>query len=160
MSDQAVLFDGSGEPDIHYFLFFFENVAQHEETGEKKARSFITYLRGEAYEFHYKTFLVDGTLTEAAKEFENVKHEFIAKYEKKEEMQVLVDRAVNLRIESGEGITGFVDRAERKYQAAKFSDEQKFAFLSKAAIRGEQVRNFVVLHAPKTYKKLQDVLKE
>lgn len=51
-------------------MFYFENVAEVEATGEEKARAVISYLRGPAFSFYLGWFTNRGELREEAKEYE------------------------------------------------------------------------------------------
>lgn len=50
LMDHEVLFDGSGQPGVEQFLFYFDNFAEVNNTGEDRARALIKYLSGDAFQ--------------------------------------------------------------------------------------------------------------
>lgn len=53
-----------------------------------------------------------------------------------------------------------MDSASKIYDDAKFTDKQKFVFLSKAALSIYEVRNFKVLHVLNMFKDSRLTLRE
>lgn len=56
LADHEVNFDGPSKADIEFFLFFFENVAEKNATGNYKARATIKYLDKPVFQFYYREF--------------------------------------------------------------------------------------------------------
>lgn len=92
--------------------------------------------------------------------FDVVKAALVREFAEKEKMQVLVDRTINIMMNRTEDLNSFTKNTEQLSTAAKFCNEQKFSFLSKAAIRSEQEKQCLLLRAPRTYKKHRVVSKE
>lgn len=53
MSDSAlVTFDSSSGSDVVHFLFYFENVAEPDQSDEEKALAIIKYFGGRAFQLY------------------------------------------------------------------------------------------------------------
>lgn len=66
-------------------------------------------------------------------------------------MQEVKYSASSMRLARGEGVTTFIDKSGKTNDNVGFSDEQNFVFLSKAFEVIDDVRQFVVLPASKTF---------
>ena len=146
--------------NVQYFFFYFENFAQREASQSERAWVIINYLRGNSLQFFYKRFAPDGDLTIEATNYPILKNALMERFKKESNLQQIIEKAVALTIGDGERLTSFFQKEEAVYRESKFTDEHIFVFMSKAAIRYEQLHNYVVLHSSNDFLGLKRVLKD
>lgn len=96
-----------------------------------------------------------GEPTGDAKDYEAVKSALPKEFEVEQDVQHVIEKALALKFSRIEDIMQVLDKARKSYDNAKFTEEQKFVLLPKAAFTADKVRSFTVLHARKTFKYLR-----
>lgn len=149
MSEKNVLFDESGVFNLERFSVFFESAAEPMLERNQKARALIKYLRGDVFNFYYNRFAVDGKLSEKRRSYKHVRSILSSQFSTKKDLAQITELVLSLKMSSNQSVAYFMVIAAKAYEAAGFTDKQKFVFLSKAALVHEDIQSFVVQRAPK-----------
>lgn len=99
-------------------------------------------------------------LTKNAKNYELLKGALKKRFDQRQYLQYVIESVVSLRSKQEESLPSFSDKASRAYKEANFSEEQNVVFFSKITLTPEEMRQFAVLLAPKTFVKLVDTLRK
>ena len=69
---KPVTYDGSNGSDVSKFLFVYENIIMRGKPDEDKAGSILYHLEGSAFDYYYDIYSHNGSLTEAASNWDGV----------------------------------------------------------------------------------------
>lgn len=97
----SLFFDGV-TGSIKTFLSYFENVATRGKNSDERAVMLFSYLAGEAFDFYYDEYALDGELSADAINYENVKASFIVCFEKTEFPEEKIQRATASFLDSAD----------------------------------------------------------
>lgn len=123
-------------------------------------RAFITYLRGEAFQFYQRWITVLGELKKDTIDYNWVKQVFNERLERKWDAQVVIESALVDENGKNKAFFPFFDKDYKPYEEVKFTEGKIFVFLSKATLKSGKIRQFVVIHAPKSFSDLIKTLQE